>query len=81
MEKEKSYPDYVGKKIKGFKFEANGFVDWLEYKSEFVGQIGEITFQAKNWVQVRLPYDVCYYPIELVEQHLVEEEPQLPKRN
>lgn len=69
MEKEKSYPDYIGKKIKGIE------------KSAYIGQIGEIIRQTKFWVSVKFESgDYWFYPIEFVEQYLVEEEIQLPKR-
>jgi hypothetical protein len=80
MKKEKSYPNYIGKKIKGFKFESTKDVSWLEEKSGYIGRIGEITCQDIYRVGVHFDDDYWYYPIDLVEQHLVEEEPKLPER-
>ena len=81
MKKEKSYPNYIWKKIRGFKFESNDDVVWNEHKSDCIGQVGLITYQNTKSVGVEFEDDYWYYPIEFVEQHLVEEEPQLPKRN
>jgi len=77
METKKSYPNYIGKKIKGFKFESTKDVSWLEEKSSYIGRIGEITCQDIYRVGVHFDDYYWYYLIDLVEQHLVEEEPRL----
>jgi len=73
--------NYVGKKIKGFKFEdgADG-VAWVDGMQVFIGRVGEITFQTHDFVTVEFNGIINWqYPISLIEQYLVEEEPCIPQ--
>jgi hypothetical protein len=72
--------NYVGRKIRGFKFEdARNNVLWFGYMEKYIGEIGEITYE--NSVRVRVKFkDIAFdYPISLIEPHLIEETPEIPQ--
>jgi hypothetical protein len=69
----------IGKKVKGFKFE-DGLHNGLEFSKKmnrYIGEIGEIIEynETKNRYRVEFEDDYWLYPAELIEQHLVEENP------
>jgi hypothetical protein len=69
----------IGKKVKGFKFD-DGIQKDFEYVSDMDSQIGKIG-KIKNYrnsdnsYHVEFENDYWFYPAELIEQHLVEENP------
>jgi len=68
--------DYVGKKVKGFKFNdwTNG-IAWNEGMEAYIGKVGEVLSQNSNYVIIGFYDDETWtYPISLVGDHLVEEE-------
>ena len=68
----------IGKKIKGFKFDDDkykyGYTDKMDKHIGVVGIIKEYT-QVFNAYLVDFENEDWYYPAELIEQHLVEENP------
>jgi hypothetical protein len=78
--KRNNMENYIGKKIIGFKFQ-NGTdcISWNEYISNHIGRIGEIILQNESSVRVEFKNGTCNYPISLIEQHLVNEEPKIPQ--
>jgi hypothetical protein len=73
--------NYVGRKIRGFKFE-DGIDDvrWLYGKETYIGKIGEIISQYHSFVDVKFNDSRWAYPISLIEPHLIEEEtPEIPQ--
>jgi hypothetical protein len=73
--------NYVGRKIRGFRFEdgTDGVV-WIESKEKHIGIIGEIICQHEKYVILQFKIESWYYPISLIEQHLIEEEtPEIPQ--
>lgn len=68
--------NYVGRKIKGFRFE-NGTdgVGWHSSMNDYIGKLGEITYEREYSATVDFDDDETWrYPISLIEQHLIEEE-------
>jgi hypothetical protein len=68
--------NYVGKKIKGFKFKDwTNSVCWNEDMEVYIGEVGLILEQYSRFVMVEFDDDnVWGYPISLIEDNLVEEE-------
>jgi hypothetical protein len=67
--------NYVGRKIRGFRFEdgTNG-VEWNTDKKDYIGVIGEIICQHEKYVIVQFKTETWSYPISLIEPHLIEED-------
>jgi predicted AlkP superfamily phosphohydrolase/phosphomutase len=66
----------IGKKIKGFKFDS-GKVYYSHLMDKHIGEIGTIINydDNQNYFDVDFGYKQWAYPAELIEQHLVEENP------
>jgi hypothetical protein len=68
----------IGKKVKGFKFDNDkydyGYSDKMDKHIGVVGIIKEYT-QVFNAYLVDFENEDWYYPAELIEQHLVKENP------
>jgi hypothetical protein len=73
--------NYIGKKIRGFRFEdGTDGVDWSKAKEECIGKIGIITDQSQYSVSV--DFNIVFkrvYPISLIEPHLIEETHEIPQ--
>jgi hypothetical protein len=72
--------NYVGRKIRGFRFESE--MDDLLFNREMrknIGEIGEIIVQHESSVKIQFEKESWYYPISLVDEHLVEETPEIPQ--
>jgi hypothetical protein len=70
--------NYIGKKIRGFRFESE--MDDLLFNREMrknIGEIGEIIVQHESSVKIQFEKESWYYPISLVDEHLVEEFPEI----
>jgi len=70
--------NYIGKKIRGFRFESE--MDDLLFNREMrknIGEIGEIIVQHESSVKIQFEKESWYYPISLVDEHLVEETPEI----
>lgn len=67
----------IGKKVRGFKFDGihNG-VFYTEEMEKYIGEIGTIKNSNKEVVRVQFKSDWFIYPASLIEQHLVEEDPE-----
>jgi hypothetical protein len=68
----------IGRKVRGFKFEDNDEVTFESGMLKYIGQIGEIidvtTSPTNPIASVRFDNnDEWYYPLDQIEQHLVEE--------
>ena len=72
--------NYIGKKIRGFSFEdgIDGILFNEKYTLNHIGKIGEIISQGETYVNVQFKNERCYYPILLIEQHLVNEDLEIP---
>jgi hypothetical protein len=67
--------NYVGRKCMGFRFESEyDKVWWKPYMEHNVGVVGEIIKQDRNAVLIKFDRGTWFYPISLIEQHLVEDE-------
>jgi hypothetical protein len=68
--------NYVGRKCKGFRFEDIGFTNFME---KYIGKIGEIISQNKLNVLIEFENRCYFYPISLIEPHLIPETPEIPQ--
>jgi hypothetical protein len=68
--------NYVGRKCKGFRFEDIGFTNFME---KYIGKIGEIISQNKLNVLIEFENRCYFYPISLIEEHLIPESPEIPQ--
>ena len=67
--------NYVGRKIRGFKFKnVKDVVVWTLSMKKHIGEVGEIIGETEELVRVQFTSDTWYYPISLIEPHLIEEE-------
>jgi hypothetical protein len=72
--------NYVGRKIRGFKFQdGTDGVIWYESMIDNIDKIGEIIEQRKSVVRIRFDNRHFCYPISLIEQHLIDETPEIPQ--
>jgi hypothetical protein len=72
--------NYVGRKIRGFRYKDNtDGLKWIEEITGCIGKIGEIKYQHSKFVGVFIDGYYWQYPISLVDEHLVEEEPEIPQ--
>ena len=73
--------NYVGRKIRGFRFEdGTDGIGWYKDKEKCIGKIGVITRQGQYFVSV--DFNLVFkrdYPISLIEPHLIEESPEIPQ--
>jgi len=66
--------NYIGKKIRGFKYKNNtDGLKWIEEMTWCIGKIGEIKYQHSKFVGVFIDGYYWQYPISLVDEHLVED--------
>jgi hypothetical protein len=70
--------NYVGRKCKGFRFE-DGTDDtpWGEFMEKFIGKVGLIVDQDDDSIRIEFENRWLYYPVSLIEPHLIPEIPQL----
>jgi hypothetical protein len=67
--------NYIGRKCKGFRFESVMNTGWVNHMKEYIGEIGTIMSQDQTDVLILFENSYSYfYPISLIEPHLVEEE-------
>jgi len=67
--------NYVGRKCKGFRFECVMNTGWVNRMEKHIGEIGTIMSQDQTSVFIQFENSYSYfYPISLIEPHLVEEE-------
>ena len=73
--------NYVGRKIRGFRFKnVKDVVVWTLSMKKHIGEVGEIIGETEELVRVQFTSDTWYYPISLIEPHLIEEEsPEIPQ--
>jgi hypothetical protein len=70
--------NYVGRKIRGFRFEdGTDTVEWNSDKEKYIGKIGTISYQFLDCVGIQFDNGYWYYPISLIEPHLIEETPEI----
>ena len=69
----------IGKKVKGFKFEVDN-IYYSYLMDKHIGQIGTIINydDTQKYFDVDFGYKQWAYPAELIEQHLVKDEPSNP---
>jgi hypothetical protein len=66
--------NYVGRKIRGFRFEdIKDVAAFASSMEKCIGKVGEIISETRETVMVRFRYDSWSYPISLIEPHLIEE--------
>jgi hypothetical protein len=68
--------NYIGRECKGFRFEDEiDGISWITDMETHIGEIGVITKQYNTYVAIEFENSYSYfYPISLIEPHLVEEE-------
>ena len=74
--------NYVGKKIRGFRFEyGTDGLGWGKHMEAYIGKVGEVLRQRDDYYVVvefdndNSLYDNAFtYPISLIEPHLIEDE-------
>jgi hypothetical protein len=73
--------NYVGRKIRGFRFGyIKDVVVWNPSMKKHIGEVGEIMGETEELVRVQFTSDTWYYPISLIEPHLIEDEtPEIPQ--
>jgi hypothetical protein len=72
--------NYVGRKCKGFRFEdGTDGVPWGEFMENFIGKVGLIVYQDDDSVKIEFEYNHLYYPISLIEPHLIPDTPEIPQ--
>jgi hypothetical protein len=72
--------NYIGRKCKGFRFESwiDGVV-WSESMEKHIGEVGLIDEQEDDSVRIEFENHWWYYPISLIEPHLIPEIPEIPQ--
>lgn len=65
----------IGRKVKGFKFESNGDLDYMPEMDNHIGEVGEIVHYVKydNSYGIQFKGDYWRYPADQIEAHLVGE--------
>jgi hypothetical protein len=72
--------DYIGRKCKGFKFEhGTDKLRWNKDMEKHIGKVGVITDQDKDDVRIEFENDYWYYPLSLIEEHLIPKIPEIPQ--
>ena len=68
--------NYVGRKIRGFRFDdGTDGVKWNEDMVIYIGEVGKCIRQNNRCLTFEFDDTTWGYPISLIEQYLVEEEP------
>jgi hypothetical protein len=62
---------YIGRKIKGFKFRETNKVDYAKSMNRYIGEIGEIVAIGKHSFKVRFKDNYWYYPFLPSIKHLI----------
>jgi hypothetical protein len=72
--------NYIGRKCKGFRFGygVDGVI-WEEKMKECIGEIGVITAQYEDYVDINFSGNSWHYPISVIEPHLIPESPEIPQ--
>jgi hypothetical protein len=71
--------NYIGRKCKGFRFENVDDTPWGELMENFIGKVGLIVYQDDDSVKIEFEDNGWYYPISLIEPHLIPETPEIPQ--
>jgi len=72
--------NYVGRKCKGFMFESGtDDTPWTQSMEKHIGKVGLIVDQEDDSVRIEFENDWWYYPISLIEPHLIPESPEIPQ--
>jgi hypothetical protein len=73
--------NYVGRKIRGFKFEdGTDGVRWNEDMVIYIGEVGKCIRQNNRCLTFEFDDTTWGYPISLIEPHLIEDEtPEIPQ--
>ena len=72
--------NYVGRKCKGFRFEDRiDGVPWVQPMENFIGKLGLIDEQEDDSVRIGFENYWWYYPISLIEPHLIPETSEIPQ--
>ena len=72
--------NYIGRKCKGFRFEdETDDTPWVQSMEKHIGKVGLIADQEDNSVRIEFENDWWYYPISLIEPHLIPETPEIPQ--
>jgi hypothetical protein len=70
--------NYVGKKIRGFKFEdGTDGVKWNEDMVIYIGEVAKCIRQNNRCLTFEFDDTTWGYPISLIEPHLIEETPEI----
>ena len=69
----------MGRKCKGFRFEDVDDTPWGELMENFIGKVGLIVYQDDDSVKIEFEDNGWYYPISLIEPHLIPETPEIPQ--
>lgn len=74
-EKEPDYTQYIGKKMRGFKFESDHKIEtYNRNMDKHIGKIGAIEMVThRNSYLVQFENDFWYYPCHLAIHHIIEE--------
>jgi hypothetical protein len=72
--------NYIGRKCKGFRFESvRNSIGFNVGMEEHIGEIGEIVYENQLNVMIQFKKGGWYYPISLIEPHLIPETPEIPQ--
>lgn len=75
-----NYENFIGRKIKGFKFELTEKLNYLKSMDQYVGVVGDIIGVDQYGVNVVFPDGgVRAYPANQIEKHLISETPIIPQ--
>lgn len=76
-EKEPDYTQYIGKKMRGFRFDGKKYTNccYWDFMDKHIGEIGEITMFSKSAKTFRVEFkDIVWsYPANLAINHIIEE--------
>ena len=64
----------IGKKVYGFKFEQEDEITFDEQMEKYIGEVGVIEKIYTNDVKIVFKEDYFFYPLNQIEDHLVEDE-------
>lgn len=77
---DKKHTEYIGKEMYGFEFKNEPYISYNKlYMDKFIGKVGEIIDSHHNMVVVKFEKDPdkWHYPIHLVDDNLLENEPPI----
>lgn len=76
---DKKFSEYIGKEMYGFRFQNESYISYNVHMDKLIGKVGKIINSHHNMVVVKFEKDpdIWHYPIHLVDDNLLENEPPI----